>query len=110
MAYKIPSKTFKVSLTSPDGDAIFEFKLPLWTRILDSFDTTVAATAGKIKSDWEAIVGDIVSIEGFEGFSTKEEILAGLDFTTMRHLITAYNGALAQISFVDQEKKDSTSE
>lgn len=115
MAYRIKS-TFKVSLTSPDGgEAIFEFKPPLSTRLIDSLDSGKKPTPESIKEDWKKIAEDIVSIKDFEHEDgtpvTKEEIVGlALDFPTMHALVLAYNAHVAGLFAVNVEKKESKSE
>lgn len=113
MAYRL-KRTFKVSLSSPDGEAVFEFKRPPLNRLFEAANASEFTTE-KLKKDWLTIAEDIVTIEGFEHEDgspvTKEEIVNfDLDLLTMKSLIIAYNAAIAGFITDSVEKKESKSE
>lgn len=112
MAYRL-KKTFKVSLSSSDGEAVFEFKRPPLNRLFEATNVTEFSVE-KLKKDWLTIAEDIVTIEGFEHEDgtpvNKEEIVNfELDLLTMKSLVIAYNAAIAGFISTDIEKKESTS-
>lgn len=113
MAYKIKS-TFKIELTSPDGIAVLEFKRPLATKFLASLETDKPSLE-RIKEDWKAIAGDLISIEGMENADGKPVSVtdvASLDFDLKElvAIVQAYNAWVFNFKREDEAKKNSGSE